>query len=233
MNSDYFPYLAFSAPKSLFLHVNTHRYLSELRYAPVPILPVLNDLPLQYIETAGRQHHFIFYQRYQVAKDTMELLRRVEELPVPGLQANRFVNDIVAMQNDCGSSPGHIRSLYKLAGRVNPFLPADETVPLWSRLEAACEAENAETKRWIELHKSIAGRDYATMAAASRELIAGGVSRHDKDLWDYLWTSYLLASLELGTGEQVVAFANAQGLAPNAHQTIILLNIFGVRAAGR
>lgn len=226
MNSDYFPYLAFSAPKSMFLGVSASAYLSELRYADIPIWPIMNDLRLEELDPTIRAHHFHFYKQYRDADATIRLINEAAEPEMSQLSEAHIVNQAISMlrERNCPASLANKRTLYKLAKQMNPYLPTNRVAPFWSTLQDVCTGGDLST--WISLHKSITERDYDVMAATSRELITGGQYDEHDQLWHYLWTAHFLASHERRTWQSAVKFANEYDLQNNTSMAFVLSNIY-------
>lgn len=225
MNSDYFPYLAFSAPKSMFLHVEAHPFLSELRYAPLPIVPIMNGLHLQELNSKTESHHFLFYQRYKNAEATTKLIEETDDVYSPLLSNTHLVNRIRKMiRIGCPSSTESTKILYELAKKINPYLPPTKTLPLWNELQTSCSKGSLQA--WVSVHKSISDRDYELMASTSRQLIASGEYYNHDELWHYLWAAFLLANYQLENYEAALEFAGTHDLTPDTRMAFLFSNLY-------
>ncbi len=232
INSDYYPYLGLTAPKSRFLKSSAFEYNAQLRYAAVPVIAALNGLQIRAITEPHKVRNLDYYEKYNAAVIYAGLFKDT----VPdrySLEQSHLVHFLKSEANDCTIDDTHayIYALRQLAAVINPYLPQEDAVDIWNTMDdKICRSEKtSQVLDWIALHRSIAERDYGNMLVLSEELIAGLSVEPDDSLLNYLWQSVLLADYMLADFEHAAEFANSHRMAPDPVVAFLLLNNFEAR----
>jgi|TARA_B100002003_G_scaffold251900_1_gene298710 spermidine synthase len=232
MNSDYYPYLGLTAPRSRFLKSSAYEYNAQLRYAPVPILANLNGFRIRKLTDPRKFRNLDYYRKYNAAMGLVELFDETTSNR-HSLEQNHLVHFLKSEIGDCiiADALSYIRTLAQLAASINPYLPEEEAVEIWNLLDGKiCRLDGAsEVLDWIALHRSVASRDYDKMLELAEQLIASLEVDPEDSLLSYLWQTILLADYMIGDFEHAVEFASSHQIAPNPVVTFLLLNIYEAR----
>ena len=221
VNSDYFPYLSLSAPKSRYLQESAEVF-TRLHLAPIPVLDMLDGHVRSGEAPATTTLFFEVPDFQQLAERIAVTLLNQTPVDLVKLGPSGFDLQLLARELAV-SAPQQpadelVRAiLLRVAGTVNPHLPASRVTPLWDYLasQPGYNALSETTRDWFALHRAIGSRDARSMATLANRLIE--TSPKEKlfvQEADYLLAAGLTAYLAMGDQ----AKANALLETFNSHQ---------------
>ena len=173
-NSDFFPYVDLNAPRMRFLGRDALA-LVELGRLPVPVsaifgLPLLN--PATESPTGAQ-----YFEKQRLASEAHAVFIALRSGNLDALTPEN-ARDILALDlptDRCRSAGGRlvwIGAVHGLSSRTTPFVPANETAPLWARVRASgCMTQIAPGERnWVEMLAATAAGDNAALASSGSKL---------------------------------------------------------------
>ncbi len=204
-NSDYFPYLSFHAPKSLYLKQSAAA-LSKMSSCPVPVLEMIKGALKQDTVPCTVHLLFMYSQSETLARKAMSIM-----LSAKG-SAQAGSDDVVPswihvldleLNGSGGQAPNDTvvrESLFEAACAINPFLGIREITPMWESLarRPGIQKLSLETKRWFTLHYAVARRDAGPMAKLSSAILGSGEGPSNERERNYLLTAGLAGYLSIG-----------------------------------
>jgi spermidine synthase len=179
-NSDYYPVLDLNAVRHRFLEKSASDVVALLN-AGVPVLELLEPGLRRRPLSAGLQgaDSFERIENTRIARYARDFLLRdaaPEPVSIPSLlQKDLEVAKLRLIE--CRAPREHdiwLLSLLNVARSVNPYLPPEQGVAVWSRFaEAPCYGALRPFQRdWIALFAALAARDAAQSAARADALLA-------------------------------------------------------------
>lgn len=165
INSDYFPYLAYKAPKARYLQEKTAD-LSWLRTMPIPMLHWLNGkIPQDDTNIEGK--NFDFYDYKKVA------LKIINDSKID----NQKIEYARAITHNCQSDK--ISELTKIsvyeiiAETINSYLSTQQLNQYWENVIKECHVETQESSLsgWLQLHHAIGQRNEIATLQYAEQLI--------------------------------------------------------------
>lgn len=159
MNSDYFPYLSYTAPKSRFKNENAAD-LSWLHFKSIPILYWLNGTQItDSISSHGK--YFQYYNYHSQANLVVD--NKISEIENEKLKFSAEITQNIESYCDEQNKRQTIavESLQTVARFVNPYLSDDRLYEYWSNLLKKCNnsKNTSMTGQWIKLHRAISQKN--------------------------------------------------------------------------
>ena len=176
-NSDFFPYLSLNAPKSRYLQEDAG-LLTQLHAAPIPTLEMLDGLVRFGEAPIMATPFFIGPELQQLANRIAQTILNsqpieLEKLGQAGFDLQLLTREL-AVSAPLQPADELVRAiLLKIAGTVNPHLPASQVTPLWDYMasQPGYNALSESTRDWFALHRAIGSRDARSMATLANRLI--------------------------------------------------------------
>jgi len=190
MNSDYFPYLGYQAPKARYLQQNASN-LAWLHINGVPVLHWLTGkMPQDNVSKHGR--YFQFYKNRTKAKSIINFdARHLDH------QKLRFAMDIT---NSCHTSDltesTLVESFRIIATAINPYLPLVELESYWNKQINRCRTDknSAFLLNWLYLHQGISQRNTETTLYYGKQVL-NNTTHLTLEQINYIVTAMLTAAV--------------------------------------
>lgn len=180
VNSDFHPFLEYSAPRSRFLgeHVDV---FAAMRDVPVPVLGMLTPFKWSPDDVwDGDDVPFLYSQRIA---DARELAAFVLDGRLPGDAASTpwaaafELARLAARDCSVPAMPDLLAAHYRLAAIINPYLGAARATAVWDRIAPRrCHARwPAAVGQWLDVHRAVAARDAREMLRTGQAVLDRGV----------------------------------------------------------
>ena len=192
-NSDYYPVLDLNAVRHRFLEKSATDVVALLN-AGVPVLDLLEPGLRRRPPSTGRKEAegFDRIENTRIARYARDFLLR-DRAPEPAAIPSLLQKDLEVAKLrliECRAPREHdiwLLSLLNVARSVNPYLPPEQGVAVWSRFaEAPCFGALLPFQRdWIALFTALAARD-AAQSAARAEALLGSQPELNRDAREFL-----------------------------------------------
>lgn len=181
VNSDYYPYLSYRAPRSFFKRENAIE-IPSLHTAPLPVLFWVNGTaPIEALSESGR--YFTTYDKYAAAKDVIDLSITARQSGRIVFAIRRVADRLIRCQVERNPDKTLQDALFTIAAAVNPYLSQRELTSFWHGLANACPVTGLTSAEgdWLDLHSAIGRRDLGGVADSAGRIFDGGQSleRHE------------------------------------------------------
>lgn len=178
VNSDYFPYLSYQAPKARYLRQDANE-LTELRIDSVPLLEMLDRQLKTVVSPATATPYFMLPTYQKTANQIADALLLSQPADLKTLGKFSFLVPFLKRElatDDAAHPPSDelVRSaLFDIAMVTNPFLTADRIQLVWAMLinQPAYGLLSPQTKSWIALYQAVGARDGLAMGDLATGLI--------------------------------------------------------------
>ncbi len=221
INSDFYPYLAYRAPKTRFLQQHDTLQLAGLQMQPLPIVEMLSKHYHPITQSPTDDHYAAWSQRHPQALETLTHLH--DATPErEHLQAWRLGQSLARLEGSCPppqEAQALLKALMFLTTSVSPYLTTTQRQQLWDGLaQSPCRNEEGDLAHWLGLHLALAQRDAAGMADHAEALLStprqrlvegeaklvvgaamlGHLALGQREAARRVWDRYLLPSLPEG-----------------------------------
>jgi len=159
INSDYFPILDLSAPKSRFKNENVFN-LTRIRIAPIPLINIL--VPDYEYQDAANVNTGVMFKTTKNISEAQNIYNYAK---------SRELNDfnyadialLIRLANDCSNNSDFQlwnKKLFEIAEITIPSLAPKELNELWELITPPCpEKLNEKQHQWLALVKALSNRD--------------------------------------------------------------------------
>jgi spermidine synthase len=233
-NSDYYPYVDFTAPRMRFLRRDALR-LTELRMARIPIQELLGASALP---VPGLEHDDLgFLQRVTLSRRAQRIVAAQAtgsfvDLDAAATAALLAIGDPKIQCADVGVREVWLGAVTNLANQTTPYLPKSALAPLWRDIaQSPCMAElAADEARFITLLEAVAARDPAKIIATGTALLQSPGIPPDSHQYAVLATASALVAQ--GDGKAALALIpSLHGPALEAAHLDLAARLLAARAA--
>lgn len=200
VNSDYFPYLSYSAPRSRY----KHEYVTEFIRMKNDDIPVINWLSKRNI-SQNLSENGSFYSYYVTAKTARNvMLGNIDQLSndylrsaALQLRSNRF-----RCEADTFKQFGEIEALIAVGSAINSYPNKHATNRFWNGIREKCSRASSNSKAIIVLllEQAIASHDSKKILALTGKLLYQSKDFPQRIL-DHILKARLLAAIDLGDQE--------------------------------
>lgn len=187
INSDYYPYLAYNAPKARFLNQSANS-LTGLHLLPIPLLTLLGYYDISVFPKENI--HFAMNTSQKLAFGVKKLLL-FQPTDEEKMDVN-VKNSIYATRYHCKKIPDKmlVANFLIIANHTNSYLPETDTVEIWQSIGSNCIDNDSSPVivEWYNLHYGIAQRNYLQIAKATENIISTQKTFNNEEI-DYLISS--------------------------------------------
>jgi hypothetical protein len=233
-NSDYYPYVDFTAPRMRFLRRDALR-LTELRMGRIPILELLGAAPLPVSGVEYDDLHFM--QRATLSRRAQRIVAAQAsgsfvDLDAEATAALLAIRDPKIQCSDIGVREVWLRAVTNLADQTTPYLPKTNLAPFWQGVaQSPCAAALApDEARFIALLEAVASRDNAKIVASGSALM-----RHNgipPDSYQYAVLATACAMVAQNDGKSALSLISSlNGAALEAAHLDLAARLLATRAA--
>jgi spermidine synthase len=195
VNSDYYPYLAYQAPKSRYLQANAGD-ISWMHLSEVPVINWINNKN-QDAELSGKGRYFDVYNKSKIALKIVA--GDISGIPTQKLRFSARVLENMKGLTDHGQETTYLEAAQIVAAAVNPYLSKPVLEKYWHNMRDRAKQAKAlgYVLSWLDLHFAISQRDAGNTINQAKSILYSGITL-SVDQYRYLETAILTAHITNG-----------------------------------
>lgn len=168
-NSDYFPFLDYSASRARFLRSSATELL-DLALIPAAILEFLGENTRKLPNRPVGENH------YYPVSDSVRLAQRVDSSKATHYENEHFQPFLAASCSSGADARDWMRSVHVFADGVLPYFSNDELAEYWGIIaESSClNYLTVTSQRWIRLYAAMSRGDASQVASTAELLLPEG-----------------------------------------------------------